>query len=193
MQLAFEILENRFVRLEPLADAHRGDLRAAADADPELWPTLYAYSMGGEHFDAFWERATRHRDQGVWLPFAVVEEGRCVGVSGYTPDAPNKAVEIGGTYYRPEARGGPVNPAAKRLLLENAFACGANRVMFRINAINARSRAAVAKLGAQLEGVLRRDRIVWTGRVRDTSIYSILADEWPEVRAHLDARLAAFA
>ncbi|MFG3756611.1 GNAT family N-acetyltransferase, partial [Klebsiella pneumoniae] len=76
------------------------------------------------------------------------------------------------TYYRPDWRGGPVNPAAKRLMIANAFAAGARRVVFRIDALNARSRAAVSKLGAQFEGVLRQDMITWTGRIRDTAVYS---------------------
>ena len=73
-----------------------------------------------------------------------------------------------------------------------AFEAGARRVVYRVDAINSRSRAAVLKLGATQEGILRRDRICWTGRVRDTVVFSILDDEWPVVRDRLDARLAAF-
>jgi len=102
-------------------------------------------------------------------------------------------VEIGGTYYGPDLRGGAVSPAAKRLLLANAFESGARRVQFKVDAINARSRAAVLKLGAIQEGILRQERVTWTGRVRDTVVFSILADEWPAVRDRLDARLATFA
>ena len=101
-------------------------------------------------------------------------------------------MEIGATYYGPELRGGAVNPAAKRLLLANAFASGARRVQFKVDAINARSRAAVLKLGAVQEGILRQDRVTWTGRIRDSVVFSILADEWPAVRERLDARLATF-
>ena len=103
----------------------------------------------------------------------------------------NATLEIGGTYYRPELRGGAVNPAAKRLLMAHAFESGARRVQYKVDAINARSRAAVLKLGAIQEGILRQDRVTWTGRVRDTVVFSILADEWPAVRERLDARLAA--
>ena len=86
-----------------------------------------------------------------------------------------------------------MNPAAKRLMMGQAFCDGARRVVFRVDAINARSRAAVTKLGGKLEGILRQDRVTWTGRVRDTCIFSVLKDEWPAVRDGLDARLAAFA
>ena len=85
-----------------------------------------------------------------------------------------------------------MNPECKRLLLAHAFEAGAMRVWFKIDAINARSRAAVLKLGATQEGILRRDCITWTGRVRDTVFFSILDDEWPAARERLDARLAAF-
>jgi RimJ/RimL family protein N-acetyltransferase len=108
-------------------------------------------------------------------------------------DQVNAVTEIGATYYRPDVRGGAVNPAAKRLLLAHAFDGGARRVQFKVDALNAASRAAVLKLGAAQEGILRQDRVTWTGRIRDTVVFSILADEWPQVRAKLDARLATFA
>jgi RimJ/RimL family protein N-acetyltransferase len=78
-------------------------------------------------------------------------------------------------------------------MMGHAFDSGARRVVYRVDAINARSRAAVLKLGAVQEGILRQDRVTWTGRIRDTVIFSILADEWPSVRDRLDTRLAAFA
>jgi RimJ/RimL family protein N-acetyltransferase len=85
-----------------------------------------------------------------------------------------------------------VNPAAKRLMLGHAFESGCRRLVFRVDAINARSRAAVLKLGAVQDGILRQDRVTWTGRIRDTVIFSVLADEWPDVRDRLDERLGAF-
>jgi RimJ/RimL family protein N-acetyltransferase len=83
-----------------------------------------------------------------------------------------------------------VNPAAKHLLLGHAFACGANRVQFGVDALNIRSRNAMAKLGATEEGTLRRARTAWTGRVFDRVIFSVLADEWPRVSATLEAQIA---
>ena len=193
MQLEPKILENRFVRLEPMAAAHREAFRAACDADPQTWLKLYPYPMGADHFDAGWARFYA-APGGDRLNYAVLEDGVCVGVSSYLRiDPDNATVEIGGTYYRPEARARAVNPAAKRLLLADAFASGARRVQFCVDAINTRSRAAVLKLGAVQEGIIRADRVTWTGRIRDTVVFSVLADEWPGVRERLDARLQTFA
>jgi RimJ/RimL family protein N-acetyltransferase len=185
---------DRFVRLEPLARTHRDDLRTACAADTEIWTALYPISWDAEHFDASWERLAADVQAGRYIAHAVIVDERCCGLTSYLNiDRVNNTVEIGGTYYRPELRGGPTNPAAKRLMMGHAFACGARRVAFRVDAINARSRAAVGKLGARLEGVLRQDVMTWTGRIRDTAVYSVLADEWPAARAALDARLAGFA
>ncbi|MDB5423765.1 MAG: acetyltransferase, family [Phenylobacterium sp.] len=192
MKLAPQVLENRFARLEPITEAHREDLRAACAADPDTWNRLYPFSMLGAAFDEGWARMYA-RPGPEWMAFAVMAEGRCRGASSYLAiDAANATLEIGATYYGPELRGGAVNPAAKRLLLAHAFDSGARRVQFKVDAINARSRAAVLKLGAVQEGILRADRVTWTGRVRDTVVFSILAGEWPAVRDRLDARLAAF-
>lgn len=191
MKLEPIALEGRHARLEPLAEPHREGLRAACAADPDTWTNLYPYSMLGEAFDAGWARMAQNREAGTLIPFAVMVDGACVGMTSYiTPSAENCSVEIGGTYYAPRVRGGAVNPQCKRLLLGHAFEAGATRVWFKVDAVNARSRAAVLKLGATQEGVLRRDRITWTGRVRDTVVFSILDDEWPGVRERLDARLA---
>lgn len=191
MKLDYRALESRFVRLEPLADRHREDLRASCAADPDIWTSLYPYSMLGEQFDVFWDGAMARAAKGLLLPYAVLRAGDCVGISCYFPDPPNRTVEIGGTYYRPDARGGVVNPGAKRLMMGYAFDSGAIRVGFKVDALNARSRAAVLKLGARQDGILRAERITWTGRVRDTVVFSVLAGEWPPIRERLDARLAA--
>lgn len=192
MRLAAVVLEDRFVRLEPMAEGHREDLRAACEADPAIWAELYPYSLGGEHFDSSWARI--YADPAAErIHYAVLVDGRCMGVSSYLNIDPlNAALEIGGTYYHPAIRGAAANPASKRLLLAHAFERGARRVQFKVDAINARSRAAVLKLGATQEGILRRDRVTWTGRIRDTVVFSILADEWPVIRDRLDTRLAAF-
>ncbi len=187
-------LANAFVTLEPLSEVHREPLRAACAADPEIWEAQYSLSLLGEHFDRFWDgRRITDRDSGAAHHFAVMADGRCVGVTAFLKiDRANAALEIGLTYYTPDARGGPVNPAAKRLLLGEAFDAGFGRVQFHVDEINARSRAAVLKLGATFEGIQRWDRIVWTGRRRSTAVYSVIAPEWPAVRVGLDRRLAAF-
>ena len=194
MNLTSAVLENDFVRLEPFEDRHKEPLRLACNADPELWPALYSISFGGDQFDGSWERLRGFQAAGTWLPFAVIRDGEVVGLSAFIDiNAGYRTVEIGCTYYRPDARGGAVNPAAKRLMLEHAFAAGANRVAFQVDQLNLRSQAAMTKLGAVREGVMRNDKITWTGRVRTSAIFSILTEEWPGVRGGLDARLAAFA
>jgi RimJ/RimL family protein N-acetyltransferase len=150
-------------------------------------------SLGGDQFDSGWTTLREQQARGWRIPFAVVREGEVVGITTYLDiHSVNRAVEIGTTYYQPSARGGVVNPAAKRLLLEHAFSAGAGRLAFQVDAINARSRAAMTKLGAVEEGLHRNDKITWTGRVRSTVVFSILPDEWPAVRDRLDARLASF-
>jgi RimJ/RimL family protein N-acetyltransferase len=150
-------------------------------------------SLGGARFDGGWETLRAQQADGRRIPFAVIHAGEVVGVSTFLDIQPaNRAVEIGTTYYRPTARGGVVNPATKRLPLDHAFTAGAARIAFQVDSINARSRAAMKKLGAVEEGILRNDKITWTGRVRSSVIFSILADEWPIVHVSLDERLAAF-
>ena len=193
MNLASAPLESAFVRLEPMAERHREGLRAAAEADADFFAQLYPYSWAGEHFEPTWAKLVDDTGKGHTLAFAVVADGRCQGVTTYYAiDGANAVVEIGGTYYHPKLRGGATNPAAKRLMMGHAFERGARRVVYRVDALNARSRAAVLKLGAVQEGIMRQDRVTWTGRIRDTVIFSVLADEWPAVRDRLDARLAAF-
>lgn len=189
MELRAERLVRGPVSLEPIEERHREALRSAANADPEVW-AIYPYSMADPYFDAFWTSLRERQADGVAMPFAVCLGRECLGISCYLNiDAAQDSLEIGGTYYRPDARGTAVNPAAKLLLLGHAFDSGARRVSFKVDAINARSRAAMLKLGAVQEGTLRQDRVTWTGRVRDTVVFSILRDEWPAVRTKLLERL----
>ena len=191
MKLVHEVLENAFVRLEPMAEGHREGLRLACNADQRIWTELYPFSWANEHFEPTWSKLMADQAAGATQAYAVLVGGEVVGITTfYAIEAANAVVEVGGTYYRPDQRGGATNPAAKRLMMGHAFGCGARRVVYRVDALNARSRAAVTKLGATQEGILRQDRLTWTGRIRDTVIFSILQDEWPEVRKRLDARLA---
>ena len=190
MKLTHAVLQGRHVRLEPLAEVHRQAMRAALDGDEAAWSIMVGVGFG-PHFDAWWDQAMA----GTGMSYAVIRQsgGMVVGATGYYEiSSAHSRVEIGGTYYRADARGGPVNPEAKRLLVDHSLACGAIRVEFVTDAINARSRAALTKLGAVEEGVLRHHKTTWTGRVRDTVMFSILAEEWPAVRAGLDQRLAGF-
>ena len=189
MKLEGKTLEGRFVRLEPLEPRHYVGLKAACEADTEIWP-LYPFDMRGIHFDAWAERTAKNLARGDAIAYAVLRDGEVIGVTVYVAiDTPSKRVEIGNTYYRPDMRGGVVNPESKFLMLKHAFDSGVRCVQLRVDALNPRSRAAVTKLGAHQDGILRQDRITWTGRTRDTVVFSILAEEWPEVRAKLLARL----
>lgn len=168
------------VRLEPIAERHRDALRAACAADPEIWE-IYLYSLLGTHFDAWWQKVVGNRPV-----FVVIRDQEVVGMSSfYDIDDDRNSVAIGGTYFIPAVRRTGANREVKRLMLGAAFGAGARRVVFHIDAINARSRGAIEKVGAVFEGILRQECVTWTGRVRDTCVYSILESEWPAVRSRL--------
>jgi RimJ/RimL family protein N-acetyltransferase len=119
------------------------------------------------------------------------EDGNIVGQSCYLNiRAHDAGVEIGGTWYRREAQGSAINPAAKLLLLRHAFACGAERVEFKTDALNLQSRAALTKLGATFEGIFRRQMRRPNGTMRDNAYFSVIREEWAEVKTRIEARLA---
>lgn len=161
--------------LEQLREDHRGDLRAICPADDPVWD-IFPNCWADDHFDPVFEATLANPDR---RPFLIRAGGVAIGMSGYLHLHPaDNWLELGGTYMTPSARGTGLNGRIKPLLLDRAFDCGFTRVEFRIDARNIRSQRAVEKLGAVREGLLRRQRITWTGHVRDTVIYSILADEW---------------
>jgi RimJ/RimL family protein N-acetyltransferase len=165
------------VRAEPLAEGHRAALKAACAEDRDIW-AIYATSFDPAHFDASFDLLL---SRGAWRCFALFHRDTLSGMSCYIGvDRERRALEIGNTYFIPALRGTGFNRRVKDLMLTRAFACGFRRAEFRVDARNARSQAAMAKLGAVREGVLRADRITWTGHIRDTVLFSILASEWPE-------------
>lgn len=195
MKLSPVVLEDRFVRLEPFTAGLEGEVRAALNGDPEAWNGMVS-AAHGEHFDGWWAAALKAMEAGSRIAFAVrrLSDGAVVGTTSlYEIKPEHRRCEVGSTFYRPDARGGPVNPACKRLLLDYAFSNGAVRVEIITDALNAASQAAIRKLGATHEGVLRKHKTTWTGRARDTAQFAILDEDWPEVRRRLDERLAAFA
>ncbi|MBV8978853.1 MAG: GNAT family N-acetyltransferase [Alphaproteobacteria bacterium] len=190
LPLGPRVLEGRHIRLEPLSDAHHAGLIAAA-ADPQTWTYIPIV-----HFKDRLGWMVEENAQGRMLTFVVVRklDGAVVGSTSYLAIAPNDArVEVGFTWYIAEARGGATNPEAKYLLLENAFAAHYNRVEFKTDARNARSRAALLKLGAREEGTLRGHMWMPQGYFRDSVYFSVLAGEWPAVRTALEKRLAEMA
>ena len=165
-------------RAEPFTEHHREPLRAACAEDREIW-AIYANDFGPAGFDASIDTYIGNPRNRTFVLF---DGGELAGMSSFIGlDEGRQAVEIGGTYYRPHLRGTGLNARVKDMMLQRAFAAGVRRVEFRVDARNQRSQAAMAKLGATREGVLRADRITWTGHIRDTVLYSILGDEWPRL------------
>jgi RimJ/RimL family protein N-acetyltransferase len=161
------------VQLMPLGEGHREALRAVAAADTDIW-AMYPYSMLGEHFDPVFDKFLA----GSRSVYAVFDGERLVGcTSWYGHDPANRSVAIGGTFLHPDVRGTGFNLAMKRLMIGHARACGIVRIVFDIDVRNTRSQAAVRKLGAKLDGILRQNRVTWTGHVRDTCVFSLLPGE----------------
>jgi RimJ/RimL family protein N-acetyltransferase len=186
-----KILKGRHVRLEPIAPEMREEMRGAIDCDPAAWEIM-SINGCGEGFPEWWAMATRQSDAGDRVVFAIrrLSDKRVVGTSSYLGvDRLNRGLEIGSTFLHPDVRSGPVYPESKLLMLANAFDAGAIRVQFTVDVRNARSQAAVLKLGASQEGILRNHKITWTGHVRDSAIFSITDYDWPGVKQRLDFRL----
>ena len=181
-------LEGAIVRLAPIHEAHREPMRALLASDPDNW-LMQTLSGVGEHFEAYWALMTSEARR---VTFAVFDKqsGRIAGTSSFLGiDPKHRQVEIGYTFFHPDFRGTGVNPETKLLMLREAFAAGAMRVQFTVSAVNARSRAAVLKLGAKQDGILRNHRITWQGELRDTVVFSILPDAWPQIERDLKGRL----
>ncbi|WP_408586613.1 GNAT family N-acetyltransferase [Novosphingobium sp.] len=164
------------LRLELLCEDHREPLRAACAQDREIWQ-IYPYSYEGAAFDSQFDgllaAPPRRR------AYAVCRLGEVVGMTAWIEHGqPGWSIEIGNSYIAPALRGSGFNSRLKKLMLDHAFACGLERVGFKVDARNGRSQAAVMKLGAVREGVLRHERKTWTGHVRDTVSFSVLRDEW---------------
>jgi RimJ/RimL family protein N-acetyltransferase len=168
------------IRLEPLTETHRAALKAACAEDREIWP-IYAISYDSDHFDASFD-ALLARPNG--RGFGIFSGDALIGMSCYLGiDAGRGVLEVGNTYYVPALRGTGLNRTVKDLMIGRAIGCAFRRIEFRVDARNARSQAAMAKLGAVREGVIRAERITWTGHVRDTVLFSILAGEWREAES----------
>jgi RimJ/RimL family protein N-acetyltransferase len=186
------ILKGRWVQLEPLVDQHREGLRVAAD-DERIWAHTLIVARGPE-FDRWFDEVVAHRAAGQQYPFAVrrLADQFLVGSTSYLDPVPrHRRVEIGSTWYTPDVWGTQVNPECKLLLLAHAFeVLGMNRVSLCTDVRNTRSQAAIEKLGAVREGVMRSHMVTQGDRIRDSVLYSIVLGDWPEVKGRLTARLA---
>lgn len=184
-------MQNAAVRLEPLEHRHLRGLFEVTPSDTFVHFTMRPDVWTWEAFEAFF--APFAAEQSI-APFAVLDpvSGALLGSSTFLDIRPaHKGVEIGFTWYAASARGTRVNPACKLLLMEHAFErLNCERVQLKCDGRNLRSQAAIAKLGATREGVLRRHIVMPDGFVRDTVMFSVVRSEWDRVKAGLLARLA---
>jgi len=199
-------LVGRHVRLEPLSFAHVPGLMAAAAGPRETF--VWTFVPDAEKaMHAYVELALAEQEEGRQLPFATVDAttGQVLGSTRFCnverwawpstsprlrPPGYADAVEIGYTWLHPSSQRSAINTEAKRLMLAHAFEVWeVHRVTLKTDERNARSRAAIERIGARLDGLLRGHMPASDGTVRTSAVYSIVASEWPAVRARLDARL----
>lgn len=187
------VLDGRTVRLEPLTLRHIPALARVA-FDPDLWRWTTTRITNEGELRSYVEDALSLQRAGSALPFCILSKtsGEAIGSSRFgNYDAANRRVEIGWTWVAGPWQRTTANPEAKRLMLEYAFTdLECLRVEFKTDALNARSRGALLKLGAKEEGILRSHMVVHDGRRRDSVYFSILVEEWPDVRRALEARIA---
>jgi len=181
-------LNGKIVTVVPLSRDHERDLVVAA-GDGELHRLWYTTVPAPENVAAEIDRRLDLQAAGSMLPFAIIDKGsgRAVGMTTYMDvDALNRRVEIGSTWYAKSVQRTGINTECKFLMLRHAFEdLECNGVEFRTHYLNAQSRRAIERLGAKLDGILRQNRIMPNGTLRDTCVYSIIAPEWPTVKAHL--------
>ncbi|OXJ31757.1 GNAT family N-acetyltransferase [Burkholderia sp. HI2714] len=187
------ILTGERVELRPLDSSDRQALLDAA-ADGQLWNLKVTVVPGPDTIDAYIDTALQGRSAGTVMPFAIVDRasGRVIGSTRFWKiDRRNRKLEIGHTWLSESAQRTHANTEAKWLLLGYAFdVLQCVRVQFTTDELNEKSRAAILRLGAKQEGIVRHERIMPDGRKRNSVRFSIIDDEWPEVRARLLAKLA---
>ncbi|WP_327303210.1 GNAT family protein [Streptomyces sp. NBC_01298] len=182
------------VRLEPLEPRHHDGLCEAV-RDGSLWELAVTIVPHPDDVRGFIEDAVEARAQGHQIPYATVDAatGRVIGSTRLMViNTANRRLEIGWTFLAASRQRSGANTEAKLLMLTHAFeTMGMNRVELLTDVRNAKSRAAITRIGAQHEGVLRHHMVMRDGWIRDTAVYSITRPEWPEVKRGLRARLAA--
>jgi N-acetyltransferase len=187
-------LTGRLVVLEPLSAGHEPGLRAAA-ADERVWAYMRTVASAPEAFHAWLSEALAAAEAGSEAPFCIRRhaDATLLGSSRYLALRPDdRVLEIGYSWITPAAWGTGANTEAKLLLMTHAFEqLGCLRVEFKTDARNERSRAALAALPATFEGVFRKHMLVRGGERRDSAWYSVIDDDWPDVRAALEARVEA--
>lgn len=187
------VLEGDVIRLEPLSEKHIDDLFVAGN-DEHIWEFMvYGTIRTRDQMRSLVTDLLRRQAAGTDLPFAVVhrQAGCAIGMTRYLEIRPEHlSLEIGGTWYAPAYQRTVVNTESKYLLLSHAFeTLGVNRVQFKTDLRNIRSQKAIERIGAVKEGILRQHIILPDGRPRDSVYYSILREEWPAVKSHLEGLL----
>ncbi|OQW55508.1 MAG: amino acid acetyltransferase [Proteobacteria bacterium SG_bin9] len=184
-------LTGAHARLEPLAQSHR-DGMVEAVKDGELWNLWYTFIPTPEKMEAEIARRLDLQTAGAMLPFTVRDAaGKIAGMTTYmNVDAAHKRVEIGSTWYAKRVQRTPLNTECKLMLLRHAFEqLNCIAVEFRTHFFNHQSRRGIERLGAKQDGILRSHQVAPNGTLRDTVVYSIIAAEWPTVKAHLSYQL----
>ncbi len=180
------VLEGRIVRVEPIEERHREGLREAAEREPQIHRYTTLYSFG---FDRWFDLALASENE---VPFVVCVDGVPAGSTRYLNVEPlHRRAEIGWTWLERAHWGSGANLETKYLLLENAFErCGLMRVEFKTDARNLRVRGALLGIGGTFEGIFRK-HMVLPDSIRDSAWYAIVDDDWPRVKARLEAKIAA--
>jgi RimJ/RimL family protein N-acetyltransferase len=187
------VLEGSFVRLEPMTLEHHAQLTEVG-LDPEIWRLTIVMIRTAEEMRSYMDSALALQRDGTSLPFVTIERssGRVVGSSRFgNYDAANRRIEIGWTWLARRWQRTVINTEAKYLMLRYAFEnLRCVRVELKTDVLNAPSRKAMLRIGAKEEGILRKHTLMWTGRYRDSIYYSILDEEWSEVKGQLEKMLA---
>src|ERR1700729_3039519 len=192
MEIVPVTLQHNTVRLDPIRREHWKELWDVAKDSLEDTFRRIPYSMrSAQDFEGWMGKALSEQERGESLVFATVEKasGKLIGSTRFMNiDRANRRVEIGSTWIAPRWQRSAINTEAKYLMLRHAFEhWGCIRVELKTDALNQKSRNAILRIGAKEEGILRRNLITWTGRVRDSVYFSVLDNEWPEVKARLEA------
>ena len=185
-------LQGSRASLVPLARSHANDLIEAV-RDGELWRLWYTSIPAPDQMADFIEQRLSAQAEGTCLPFVVLDNatGKAAGMTNYLHiEADHRRLEIGGTWYRKSVQRSELNTQCKLLLLGHAFdTLRSIAVEFRTHFFNHQSRRGIERLGAKLDGILRSHQLANNGTLRDTCVYSIIASEWPTVKAHLTWQL----
>lgn len=194
MEIEKVTLQGFGVRLEPLDENDHFEGLASAIADGELWKLEVTTVPHPDDLGPYFEEAKRRTELGIDLPFATIDgsTGEVVGSTRFRQiEAAHHRVEVGATFIAASAQRTHINSAAKLLMMRHAFdTWGANRVEYLTDVLNDRSRAAIKRIGARPEGILRNHMLMPDGRIRNSAIYSVTSEEWPGVEERLEERLA---